>query len=279
MDTKKMAYLVKFLPEDVKPPFLEPKSATLKIGTFKHYRNIEDETRRDREEGQRGLDLTVRKTSKRLEELIKSSPYAPKYPKDQVNEDGTFKFEYHILDHDHLYDFNAWVFCCSIIENLEDIEIIKKRFNAKHHFFITDLDALIYKIQCALALNLQKMPFDSSGNPRIDYPENGKVFLDGHKNLVTYSSVPTKYTALTLDTLEEFYEKHARKISMSKMCTKSKSFEGDKEFRIIFFACENRGGNIYNTIDDHVILKIDLTDIISSEAIPLKSLKQTEVLY
>lgn len=196
-----MPYLVKFLPEDVVPPYVAPECASVKIGTFQHYRTIEDETRRDIEEGQRGLDLTVRKPSRRLDELIASSPYAPQYPKDQVKEDGTFDFEYHILDHGHLYDFNAWMFCCSVIEDLSDIEPLKTRFNAKNYYFITDLDGLILRIQRSLAADLQARPFHPSGALRIIYPINGNVFLDGYKNVVTYSPNATKYTTLTCDTL------------------------------------------------------------------------------
>lgn len=55
-----MPYLVKFLPDDVTPPFTNPAKATVKLGTFKHYRAIEDAARRDQEEGQRGLDLLMR---------------------------------------------------------------------------------------------------------------------------------------------------------------------------------------------------------------------------
>ncbi len=50
-------YLVKFIPDDVKAPYANPSKSTIKIGTFNHYRNIECDIRRDREEGQRGLDL------------------------------------------------------------------------------------------------------------------------------------------------------------------------------------------------------------------------------
>ena len=263
-----MPYLVKFLPEDVTPPYVAPECASVKIGSFMHYREVEDETRRDAEEGQRGLDLTVRKPSRRLDELIAGSPYAPQYPKDQVNEDGTFNFEYHILDHEHLYDFNAWIFCCSIIEDLNDIETLKARFNAKHYYFISNLDGLIHRIQRSLAADLQARPFHPSGEPRVIYPKNGNVFLDGYKNVVTYSPDATKYTTLTCDTLEEFFENHARSLSMNLLCTKSKRFAEEKEFRVIFYACEKRGGPIYKTTDDFVILQADLTAIVSQDAIP-----------
>lgn len=264
-----MPYLVKFLPADVMPPYVAPECATVKIGSFMHFRKIEDETRRDSEEGQRGLDLTIRKPSRGLDELIANSKYAPQYPKDQVNADGAFNFEYHILDHAHLYDFNAWIFCCSIIENLSDIETLKTRFNAKHHYFITDLDSLIHKIQRSLAADLQARPFHPSGEPRVIYPKNGNVFLDGHKNVVTYSPEETKYTVLTCDSLEEFFQNHARDLSIDLMCTKSKRFADEKEFRIIFYACEKRGGQIYKTTDDYVILQADLRGIVSSDAIEL----------
>jgi len=264
-----MPYLVKFLPENVPPPYLAPERATLKIGTFKHYREIEDETRRDAEEGQRGLDLTIRRPSKRLDELIAGSPYAPQYPKDQINVDGTFNFEYHILDHEHLYNFNAWVFCCSIIDDLKDIEPLKKRFNAKHHYFITNIDTLIQRTQRALAADLKTRPCHAFGGARVIYPTGGNVYLDGYKNSVTYSHNESKYTTITCDSLEEFFENHARALSIDLWFRKSKRFfEEEKEFRFIFYACEKRGGQIYTTTDDSIILQVNLEDIVSGHATP-----------
>lgn len=72
----------------------------------------------------------------------------------------------------------------------------------------------------------------------------------------------------TLPTAEEFFENHARSLSMNLLCTKSKRFAEEKEFRVIFYACEKRGGPIYKTTDDFVILQADLTAIVSQDAIP-----------
>ena len=263
-----MQYLVKFLSENVTPPYVTPECTTVKIGSFKHYRKIEDETRRDAEEGQRGLDLTVRKPSRRLDELIAGSQYAPQYPKDQLNEDGTFNFEYHILDHEHLYDFNAWIFCCSIIQDLHDIEALKVRFNAKHCYFISNLGGLIHSIQHSLVTDLQVRPCHPSGEPRIIHPTNGEIFLKSYHNVVTYSQDSAKYTTLTCDTLEEFFENHAKNLSINLWRTKSNRFAEEKEFRVIFYACDKHGRQIYKTTDDYVILPTDLRSIVSQDAIP-----------
>lgn len=264
-----MAYLVKFLSEDVTSPTIKPAMATVKLGTFKHYREIEDVARMDCEEGQRGLDLLIRRPSKRLDELIVSSAYTPPYSNEHILPDGTFGFEYHVMNYEYLYDFNAWIFCCSIIENLSDIPKLAQRFGASHYYFISDGNAFIQRTMQSLALDLQTRPLRSDGKERIPHPKNGKVFLDIHKGIVVYSDEETKYTRLTVDTLEQFYEKHLMQLSFDLMRQKSKRFSEDKEFRIIYFATESRGGSIFTTNDDSIILSIDLSGIISAEPIPI----------
>ena len=180
-------YIVKFLPKDISSPCLDPANATIKVGTFHHYRNIEDPTRCDREEGQRGLDLLVRKPSPRLDALIESELTAPQYDKNQIDNDGFFTFEYHILIHEHLYEFNSWVFCCSHIESLAEIDELKNNFESDKYYFITDFDSFVSRTQRAIASDLKKSPYLNDGSFRIVHKGLNNVFLDGYKDLVTYT--------------------------------------------------------------------------------------------
>lgn len=264
-----MPYLVKFLSDDVPPPYIDPTKATVKLGTFKHYREIEDATRMDREEGQRGLDLLIRKPSKGLDALIASNPHAPGYPSDAIRPDGTFPFEYHVMDHEHLYDFNAWLFCCSIVEDLAAIPGLSQRFGATHFYFISDGNGFLSRIQHSLKSDLQARPVLPDSRERIPHPKHGNVFLDARKGSVTYSDQETKYTNLTVDTLEDFHEKHARQLSVDLWHRKANRFSDDSEFRIILFATERRGGPIYTTNDDFVILPVNLQGVISAEPTPV----------
>lgn len=80
-------------------------------------------------------------------ELIEKEEAYGGYCADVIDENEFFTCEYHLQIHEHLYEFNTWVFCCSIIDDLKQIDSLKKRFNSSHHYFISDLDAFIIKFR------------------------------------------------------------------------------------------------------------------------------------
>jgi len=264
-------YLVKFLPDDVELPYNNPTKSTIKIGTFNHYRNIECNVRKDREEGQRGLDLIIKRPCEKLDELIERDEIYGGYSPDVVDEQGAFTCEFHIQEHEHLYDFNSWVFCCSVIDDLKQIEKLKKYFNCSHYYFISDLDLFIQKIQQALSVDLQRQPL-TGGSPRIVYPANGTVHIDGYKDIVEYTDESSKYTVLEVETLSEFINSKRNRVLNRKLWfQKHNRFQEESEFRFIFYACNRRGedAEIYTTKDDYLILPVDLTGSISKEPSPI----------
>ena len=266
-------YLVKFIPDDVEPPYCDPANSTIKIGTFNHYRNIECDIRRDRQEGQRGLDLILKRPCEKLDELIEKGETYGGYSADIVDENGFFTCEYHLQVHEHLYEFNTWIFCCSIIDDLSEIEFLKTRFNSSHYYFISDLDSFIFKIHKALSEDLKRQPLLSTDVPRVVYPAGGNVFIYGCKDIVKYTDDSTNYIRTECETLSEYINsKRSRALDRALWFKKQKRFKEDSEFRIIFYACNKRGegAETYTTRDDHLILPVDLTGSISKKALPIE---------
>jgi len=265
-------YLVKFIPDDVEPPYNNPKKSTIKIGTFHHYRDIECDIRQDREEGQRGLDLIIKRPCEKLDELIEKEEAYGSYSTDVIDENGSFTCEYHLQIHEHLYEFNTWVFCCSVVDDLKQIDPLKKRFNSSGYYFISDLDSFILKIQKALSDNLKKQPFLPNGLPRVVYPVGGNVYIDGYKDIVKYTDESTNYIRTESETLSKYINsKRNRALDRALWFKKQNRFKEDNEFRIIFYACNKRGesAEMYSTNDDYLIVPLDLTDSVTKKAIPI----------
>jgi hypothetical protein len=266
-------YLVKFISDDIEPPYKNPTNSTIKIGTFNHYRNIECDIRQDREEGQRGLDLILKRPCKKLDELIEKEEAYGGYSADVIDANGFFTCEYHLQIHEHLYEFNTWIFCCSIIDDLKQIDSLKERFNSSHYYFIPDLDSFILKIQKALSEDLKKQPLLPDDVPRVVYPVDGNFFIDGYKDIVKYTDESTNYVRTECETLSEYINsKRSRALDRALWFKKQNRFKEDSEFRIIFYACNKRGegAETYSTNDDYLILPVDLTGSVSKKALPIK---------
>jgi hypothetical protein len=105
---------------------------------------------------------------------------------------------------------------------------------------------------------------------RVIFPDGGNVFIDGYKDLVTYSD-NTKYTQAKAETLSEFIAAQSRILNRSLWFTKHIRFREETEFRVIFYACNKRGetAELYTTTDDYLILSADLTGIVSKEPIAI----------
>ena len=259
-----MPYLVKFLNADVASPCEAPANTTVKLGTFRHYRTIEDQSRADSEEGQRGLDLQIRKPSKALDDFIGENPTACRYPTDAILPDGTFAFEYHVMVHEHLYEFNAWIFCCSMVDDLDQIPIIARRLESTHHYFITEEKRFVSCLQQSLKRDLRLGSVLPDGRERIPHPKGGNVFIEARKGMVSYASKETTYMRLAVDTLEDFYEKHSKTLTPELWHRKPRRFTEDSEYRIILFATAGERSDIYTTNDEFVILPMDLTGVVSA---------------
>lgn len=264
-------YIVKFLKSKYLPDFNNLAKYQLKLGSFFYYREIEDSKLRDPAEGQRGLDLILRKPSKGLDELIEQNGYGH-YTPESLDTNGYFKPEYHLLVHEHMNEYNTWIFCCSIIDNLNEIEEIKENFGCDKHYFISDINAFINSIQKSLAKDLKSNPYTSSGGLRIIHEQKEPIFLDGWKNPVTYKN-DSKYMKFTYETLEDFLNhKDSRAIDQSLWFIKPTKFYTEKEFRFILYPSEKRPGTKRFSINEKsCLLDVDLTECIS--------LEPTEILF
>ncbi len=264
-------YLVKFVEEQYMPNFQNLNNYSIRLGSFLDYKITEDLKRQDGSEGQRGLQLTIKKPCSKLDEFItKGDLQMPQYTKNELNEKGNFIPEVNIMDHEHLENFNTWLFSCSIVDNIEDIEKIKDKFNADNYYFISDIDKFINIIQHSLSKDLQNYPYNESGKPRIQYPKGNNVYLDGYKNTVTYNS-DSKYMNFTCNTLTEYLEsKNTRTINMQLWFNKGIKFIDEKEFRFIIYPSANRGeGKLYNIDEMSCLLNVDLNDCISKTPVDI----------
>ncbi|MFX0556823.1 hypothetical protein ACOCEA_08490 [Maribacter sp. CXY002] len=260
-------YLVRFTSKEYYPNFEDLSKYKIKLGTFHHYRKIEDGVRQDKEEGQRGLDLVIKKPCKKLLDGIERDEiiFGP-YDESLLNENGEFKAETHILVHEHLYEFNSWMFCCSIIEDLSLIPKLEEYFECDSHYFISDLDGFVKATQNALADSLKKNRFDKDGKPFILHGTEPNVWIDGFKNYVKYG-IRDGYQNETVNTLTEFMNSQkSRAINMDIWFHKPKRFEFESEFRIVLYATAGREENkVFNINDDSRLVECDLTDCISIE--------------
>lgn len=260
-------YLVRFTSKKYYPDFKNLTEYKIKLGTFHHYRNIEDQIRQDKEEGQCGLDLIIKKPCKKLDELIeKETTGFMKYDKNKLNEDGEFKAETHIMVHEHLYEFNSWMFCCSIIEDLALIPELKEYFECDSHYFISDIDRFMLSVQNSLSESLKQKRVDEDNNPIILHGSEKNVWIEGFKNIVIYG-LRNGYQQKTVNTIEEFMNSHqSREINREIWFQKPKKFEIESEYRIVLYPTAGRKEQkIFNINDDFRLLKCDLTNCLSAE--------------
>ncbi|MFS4493891.1 hypothetical protein [Maribacter sp. 2308TA10-17] len=262
-------YLVRFTTKKYFPNFDDLTQYTIKLGTFHHYRNIEDKIRQDREEGQRGLDLIIKKPCDKLINGIETGEIIfGQYDESLLNDEGEFIAETHILYHEHLYEFNSWMFCCSIIEDLSLIPKLKEYFECDSHYFINDLDGFVLATQNALAASLKENRVDKKGKPFILHGKEPNVWIDGFKNPVKYG-IRNGYQKETVDTLTEFTNSpKSRALNMGIWFHKPKRFEFESEFRFVLYPTAGRNEKkIFNINDDSRLIECDLTNCISTEPI------------
>jgi hypothetical protein len=266
-------YLVKFLNTEYYPDFKNLKSYKINLGSFLYYREIEDHKRRDVNEGQRGLDLILKRPCSKLAEYIKQSGYGyDPYTHEYLDNNGNFIPEYHFTVHDHMYDYNAWVFCCSMIDDLNEIPILMEKFECDSYYFISDIDKFINSIQHSLAQDIILNPKTLSGELRIKHPQKGNVFLDGWKDLIQYSN-ELKSMSFTYETLTNFLvHKDSKSINQKYWFMKSEQFSSEKEFRFILFPSKDTPtSERYSINEKSCLLDVNFTHSISQDPIDISS--------
>jgi hypothetical protein len=266
-------YLVKFVNKKHMPDFDNLGDYSIRLGSFLDYKKTEDLKRQDRSEGQRGLHLTIKRPCEKLAEFIKEEKIlAPEYTSNELDEEGNFIPEVNILSHEHLDNFNAWIFCCSIIDDLNDIEDICNKFNADSYYFISDINKFINEFQSSLGKNLQQCPNNKKVMPRVKYHKSKKVYLDGFYSPVNYSN-DSKYMNFTYNTLEDFLaSEDNRTIDKKLWFRKAKKFEDEKEFRFMLYPTSGRAEDAYYNVDEEsCFLNINLNGCISVTPIDISN--------
>ncbi|PIB30496.1 hypothetical protein BFP77_04410 [Maribacter sp. 4U21] len=259
-------YLIKFTPKEFYPDFSDLTNYNIKLGTFHHYRNIENSILSDKSEGQRGLTLRIKKPCPKLEQLSKEEGSYITYDKSSLNEKGEFKAEFYLQLHDHLLEFNAWLFCCSHVDDLEYINTLKEHFKCESYFFIYDVDKFVNSIQRALSDDLKANPLNENNEERVIYEKGGNVFIDGYKDAVRYSD-KSKWMNRECETLTQFIEsKKSREVDQNLWFQKPKRYITEQEVRFIYFPTAGRTERKrFNIRDDFKILGSDFSDCISEE--------------
>ena len=261
-------YLVKFVDSKYLPDFADLEEYVIQLGSFKYYREIEDKKRNDVSEGQKGLHLVIKKPCSKLDEVIKTNGYGHYSPED-IDAEGNFKMTYNLIVHEHLADYNAWIFSCSFLEDLNDIPKLQKKFECDSYYFISNVDGFTNVVQRSLAEDLKIKPNMISGEPRVKHPSTEGVYIDGWKKRINYVN-KSKFMHFTCDTLEEFLKHNSRVVDQKFWFQKPELFLKEKEFRFIYFPAGNRGTNKRFTInEDRCLLTVDLTDCISNEPVDL----------
>jgi hypothetical protein len=263
-------YIVRFTSKKYSPDFGDLTKYKLKLGTFHHYRNIEDKVRQDKEEGQRGLDLIIKKPCEKLDEFIeKDTQGFIKYDdKNYLNVNGEFNAETHILVHEHSYEFNSWIFCFSIIDDLSLIPKLEEYFECDSHYFVSDLRGFMFEIQNALAESLKHNSVDKNGKPIILHGKAPNVWIEKSIGSVMYG-ISEAYQKITVNTLTEFMNSTKfSEINKNSWFHKPKQFALESELRIVFYPTAGKDETImFNINDDFRLLECNLTGYISSEPI------------
>ncbi|MBZ9730548.1 hypothetical protein LB467_12710 [Salegentibacter sp. JZCK2] len=260
---KNLKYLIKFIDCEYLPDFDNLESTSIKIGTFHHYRKIEDRLRRDEKEGQKGLNLRVKKPCNTLRETFKE-----KIEELPLDHKGHFIDDFYVNIIDHSYEFNSWVFCSSLVRDLSEIEKFKSYFNCECYYFITDYKKFENAIQKALVNDLKFHSLNNDGENRLEKDNRDLYYLSGKRQNVIYGN-NDKCMVQECETFSEFIKsQEVKQVNSNFWFYKPQRFEEEKEFRFIIYAtADKKHDKFYSTTDDFLILNCDLRDAIS--AIPV----------
>ena len=261
-----MKYLIRFTDCEYFPDFDNPESVSIKLGTFHHYRKIEDPTRRDESEGQKGLNLCVKKPCDGLREIFKEE-----IDKLSLNENGEFIDNFSVNIIDHSQEFNSWVFCSSLIEDLNEIENLKSYFNCDCYYFIKDYKKFENAIQNALAKDLKSRPLNKNGKKRVEKGNEDLYYLSGKRQQVIYGG-SEKIMVQECETFTDFVKsQNSKQVNSNFWFYKPERFKKEKEFRFILYAIADRKHDkFFSTSDDYLILNCDLSGAISKTPVDLE---------
>ncbi len=262
---EKPKYLVRFTNNKYLPNFKNLENCSIKLGTFQHYKKMENNVRKDEVEGQSGVYIKVKKPCSIYIGLFGQQN------QNELNELGEFKQETLIDVSDHSSEFNTWMFCASAVNSLEEIEQLKQRFNCDSYYFIKDYKKFENSIQKSLAEDLIRRPLNTESEQRVIKGEIEKYFLSGERKYIRYKNIK-KYMLQQCETLTEFYNSQSSKqVNSDLWFFKPENYEVEKECRFIFYAVVDKNHDkFFNIKDDFVILNCDLTDAISLEPAELK---------
>ena len=197
---------------------------SIRIGSFLYYREIENETFRDEDEGQGSV---VYKSNEPLTEEIHNKVFADSNIRLTngwtINTGGAPLIS-------EKSSFNTFIFCCSLLDSPKEIPEFKSKFKKERVYFIKDIwkfvDGISIKIRDKIVkeyyLNPETFSFDENKLKKLQVlPVIGKVtYTDESKDRIVTEEHVESFNPFTFD-LKTAFRKPAR-------------FAHEKEFRFIW---------------------------------------------
>jgi len=215
-------YLVKFTSNEWKNKAISGDG--LKIGTTKHYREIEDEKFRDEEEG--GARIIFRPGGE-----VSGSQFNRIFKHEGAKIPEALKIDLIGTSlQGERSQFNTYVYCCSWINDLSEIEELSERFNSDTYYSISDptkfrntigqeLEQVI-KQNCVDNLETNGLSEDIIETIRVLPMLTGILYSDRQKERIV--------TADNIDTFEP------RIFDVVNFFQKPTRFEGERELRFLW---------------------------------------------
>lgn len=214
-------YLVKYTTKLWRDAALSQES--LRIGSVLHYRQIEDLRFRDEDEGEGRIvhSSKIPLTAEAHNRIFAEHPY-------RLNDGWTIDTNGVPLLSERS-QFNAFVFCCSLLRRNHQIHNHARQFKSDAWYFIKNplafADAVAQGLKAHLAIAMRDAHMPDSAREKLHQLEVLPVF-----GLVKYTS-ESKDQLVTDENLESFKPKQLR---LEPFFRKSPAFQDEREFRFIW---------------------------------------------
>ena len=215
--------LVKFSTKKYK--ILTLAGLSIRIGTLKYYRNIENKLIRDEEEGGGRIvyDCRIPLTAERFNRYFVDDNI-------KLAEGWSFNTSGVPLVSERS-PFNAFIFCCTLVNDEKEIPKLSQAFKSNAHYYIKDIwefadrigDRLLKRVIREARRYPERISFSADQLSSLKvYPMVGKV---------KYSDEP-KVRAINENNLDTF---NPRLYKPEHLITKPLKFASEQEFRFIWF--------------------------------------------
>jgi hypothetical protein len=247
-------YIIKFIKSKYFPNAI--KGQNIRIGTFDYFKKIEEEKLRD--EGEGFGTLSVRGNN------IKSN-FLNNVFSTQLPPDIEIRFEAGEGEVTDDISINVFVFSTSYVENLDEIDIIRKKCfpNKDKHFFISDEGN--FETRCGVAIRDQ-IRINQPKAPLYIYCFPGKVsYMDKEKKtIIEYKNITN------ID--------YTKRVNIAFLFEKPTRFKNENEFRFVWF-CTNKpldnDYKLYSVNEDYCDININPYGCISEKPVEFKPSRKT----